>query len=77
MLGNLQVVFVGVTAWLLLAERPEARVLIAVPPALIGIVLISGAFEDGAYGSDPTKGAIYGIVTAISYTGFILLIRQS
>jgi drug/metabolite transporter (DMT)-like permease len=76
-LGNLQVVLVGVTAWLVLSERPEARVLIAVPPALIGIVLISGALEDGAYGSDPTKGAIYGVITAISYTGFILLIRQS
>jgi drug/metabolite transporter (DMT)-like permease len=76
-LGNLQVVLVGLTAWLVLAERPEARVLIAVPPAFIGIVLISGAFEDGAYGSDPTKGAIFGIVTALSYTAFILLIRES
>jgi drug/metabolite transporter (DMT)-like permease len=76
-LGNLQVVLVGLTAWLILAERPEARALAAVPPALIGIVLISGALEDGAYGSDPAKGAIYGIVTALSYTGFILLIRQS
>ena len=76
-LGNLQVVLVGLTAWLVLSERPEMRVLVAVPPALIGIVLISGAFEDGAYGSDPTKGAIYGIVTALSYTAFILLIRAS
>lgn len=76
-LGNLQVVLVGVTAWLVLAERPEARTLIAVPPALAGIVLISGAFESGAYGSDPTKGALLGIVTAISYTAFILLIRQA
>jgi drug/metabolite transporter (DMT)-like permease len=76
-LGNLQVVLVGLTAWLVLSERPEARALIAVPPALIGIVLISGAFENGAYGSDPTKGAIYGVITAVSYTGFILLIRQS
>lgn len=76
-LGNLQVVFVGLTAWLFLSERPEARMLAAVPPGLIGIVLISGAFEDGAYGSDPTKGAIFGIVTALSYTAFILLIRQA
>ena len=76
-LGNLQVVLVGLTAWLVLAERPEARVLIAAPPAFVGIVLISGAFEDGAYGSDPTKGAIYGVITALSYTAFILLIRQS
>ena len=77
MLGNLQVVLVGLTAWVVLSERPEARALVAVPPALIGIVLISGAFEAGAYGSDPTKGVIYGVITAISYTGFILLIRQS
>lgn len=76
-LGNLQVVFVGLTAWLLLAERPEARLVMAVPPALVGIVLISGVLEDGAYGNDPTKGAIYGIATAVSYTGFILLIRQA
>jgi drug/metabolite transporter (DMT)-like permease len=76
-LGNLQVVLVGLTAWLVLAERPEARVLVAVPPALAGIVLISGVLEDGAYGSDPTKGAIYGVITALSYTAFILLIRQS
>jgi len=76
-LGNLQVVLVGLVAWLLLAERPEARILVAVPPALVGIVLISGAFEDGAYGADPAKGAIFGIVTALSYTAFILLIRQS
>ena len=76
-LGNLQVVLVGLTAWLVLAERPEARTLVAVPPALAGILLISGALEAGAYGSDPTKGAIYGVVTALSYTAFILLIRQS
>jgi drug/metabolite transporter (DMT)-like permease len=76
-LGNLQVVLVGLTAWLVLAERPEARVLVAVPPAFVGIVLISGAFEDGAYGADPTKGALYGMITALSYTAFILLIRQS
>ena len=76
-LGNLQVVLVGLTAWLVLSERPEARALVAVPPALIGIVLISGALEEGAYGSDPTKGTVLGVVTALSYTAFILLIRQS
>ena len=76
-LGNLQVVFVGLVAWLLLSERPEGRVLAAVPLALGGVVLISGAFEDGAYGSDPTAGALLGLVTALSYTAFILLIRAA
>jgi drug/metabolite transporter (DMT)-like permease len=76
-LGNLQVVLVGLVAWAVLSERPEARALMALPPGLVGIVLISGALEDGAYGSDPGKGAIFGVITALSYTGFILLIRQS
>lgn len=76
-LANLQVVLVGITAWLVLSERPEARILVAAPIGLIGVVLISGALEDGAYGADPTKGAVLALVTAISYTGFILLIRRS
>jgi drug/metabolite transporter (DMT)-like permease len=76
-LANLQVVLVGLTAWLVLAERPEARILAAVPVALAGVVLISGALEDGAYGDDPGRGAVLAVLTAVSYTGFILLIRRS
>src|SRR5262249_54949753 len=42
-----------------------------------GIVLISGALENGAYGRDPTAGAIFGILTGLAYAGFILVLRQS
>jgi drug/metabolite transporter (DMT)-like permease len=76
-LANLQVVLVGLIAWLVLSERPEARILAAVPVALAGVVLISGALEDGAYGDDPARGAVLAVVTAVSYSGFILLIRRS
>ena len=76
-LGNLQVVMVGLAAWAVLGERPERRVLAAVPIALIGIVLISGVLEDGAYGEDPARGVMYGVLTAITYSGFILILRQS
>ncbi len=74
-LGNLQVAFVPLVAWLALAERPAARVLATLPLVLSGVVLISGALEHGAYGDNPAQGVIYGIATGLAYTAFILLLR--
>jgi drug/metabolite transporter (DMT)-like permease len=76
-LGNLQVVLVGVVAWLTLGERPDPRVVAAVPIALFGVVLISGVFGHSAYGADPTRGVIFGVATGLTYAGFILVLRQS
>ena len=75
MLGNVQVVLVPLTAWLLLRERPTRQVLVAVPVVLMGVVLISGVLGEGAYGDDPTLGAVFGILTAIAYAGFLLVLR--
>ncbi|HEX7299996.1 MAG TPA: DMT family transporter [Solirubrobacteraceae bacterium] len=75
-LGNLQVAFVTLVAWLVLRERVAARVLGVMPLVLTGVVLISGALEHGAYGRDPTKGAIFGVATAMTYAGFILVLRS-
>ena len=75
-LGNTQVVLVGVVAWLLLRERPSGLLLAAIPVAMAGVVLISGALEDGAYGEDPTLGVIYGVLTGAAYTGFLLTLRH-
>jgi drug/metabolite transporter (DMT)-like permease len=74
-LGNLQVAFVGLVAWLVLGERPAGRLLAIVPAVLAGVVLISGVLEDGAYGADPTQGVIFGLATGLAYTGFILVLR--
>jgi drug/metabolite transporter (DMT)-like permease len=76
-LGNLQVVLVALGAWLTLDERPEPRVVAAVPLALFGIVLISGVLGSGAYGQDPLRGVIFGAATGLTYAGFILVLRQS
>ena len=76
-LGNLQVVVVAYVAWAVLSERPERRVLVAVPVVLLGVVLISGVLEDGAYGEDPERGAVFGILTSVAYAGFILLMRSA
>jgi drug/metabolite transporter (DMT)-like permease len=75
-LGNLQVVLVAVAAWALLGERPSARVLLAVPLVFVGAVLISGVIGERAYGDDPALGALYGVLTAVAYTGFILILRE-
>src|SRR4029077_21132051 len=66
-LGNLQVVLVGLVAWMTLGERPDPRVAGAVPIVLLGIVLISGVVGSGAYGHDPARGVIYGIATGLTY----------
>jgi drug/metabolite transporter (DMT)-like permease len=76
-LGNLQVVLVGLVAWLTLGEKPAAREVAAVPIALFGIVLISGVLGSGAYGEDPVRGVIFGVATGLTYAGFILVLRQS
>jgi drug/metabolite transporter (DMT)-like permease len=73
--ANLQVICVPLIAWLLLGERPGARVVATLPLMLSGIVLISGVLESGAYGHDPTRGVLFGIATGVSYAGFIVALR--
>jgi drug/metabolite transporter (DMT)-like permease len=75
-LGNLQVVVVPFAAWAILGERPHARILAALPLVCSGIVLISGALETGAYGDNPLRGVMFGILTGLTYAGFILVLRQ-
>jgi drug/metabolite transporter (DMT)-like permease len=48
-LGNLQVLVVGLVAWLVLRERPSRAIFAALPVVLVGVALISG-LGGGAYG---------------------------
>jgi len=75
-LANLQVVVVALAAWAALGERPDPGLAVAIPVALAGVVLISGVLEERAYGEDPALGVVFGVVTAVSYAGFLLLLRQ-
>jgi drug/metabolite transporter (DMT)-like permease len=75
-LGNTQVVLVGLLAWVLFRERLSRNALLAIPVAMLGIVLISGVLESDAYGSDPKLGAIFGLLTGIAYSGFLLSLRR-
>ena len=75
-IANSQVVLVALLAWAVLGERPENRVLASIPVVFAGVVLISGVIGAGAYGDDPALGALYGILTAIAYALFLLILRQ-
>lgn len=74
-LANTQLVLVGLAAWLILGERPGARLVAALPIVLVGIVLISGAIGADAYGENPALGVVLGILTAVAYSGFLLVLR--
>ncbi len=75
-LGNVQVVLVPLVAWAALSERPARRVLVALPIALLGVLLISGALEHGGYGRDPARGSAFGLGAGVAYVGFLLLLRH-
>ena len=75
-LGNIQVVLVGLLAWVALGERPDNRSLASIPVVFVGVILISGVVGSGAYGDDPLLGVVFGVLTAITYALFILILRQ-
>jgi drug/metabolite transporter (DMT)-like permease len=75
-LGNLQVVIVPFLALAVLGERVPRRILLSLPIVLFGILLVSGVLESGAYGDNPSRGVLFGVVTALTYAGFLLLQRQ-
>jgi drug/metabolite transporter (DMT)-like permease len=77
LLGNLQVLFVALAAWVLLRERPGRRFLLALPVVLAGVVLVSGLAGAGAGDSHPLGGMVFGLGTSLSYAAFLLILRQT
>jgi drug/metabolite transporter (DMT)-like permease len=75
-MGNVQVIFVAVIAWLVWHERPNAGQAIGIPVALFGVFLISGVVGGSAYGANPQLGVILGLGCAAAYAGYLLLIRK-
>ena len=76
-LGNLQVLFVTLIAWLVLRERPRAEFLAALPVVLVGVVLVAGLVGHTSLGSHPLAGVLYGLSTSFAYGIFILALRRS
>jgi drug/metabolite transporter (DMT)-like permease len=74
-LGTLQIVFLPLIAWVVLSERPGGRVLLTLPLALAGVLLISGVLEQSAYGRNPSTGGLFGLLTGVTYSICLLLLR--
>jgi drug/metabolite transporter (DMT)-like permease len=75
-LGNMQVVLVAFLAWAFLREPVGFRLVGAIAVVVAGVVLISGVLEEGAFGSNPALGVLFGALTSLAYAGFILVLRQ-
>ena len=76
-MGNAQVLFIGVLAWLLYGERPTRLALALIPVMLFGVVLLSGLIGVGATTGRPLLGAALGVATALLNATWLLLFREA
>jgi drug/metabolite transporter (DMT)-like permease len=76
-MGNTQVVIIGIASWWLYGERPTRWALIAVPLVLVGVVLITGLGAADAYGAAPVAGVVLGVGTAFASGCYVLLFRAA
>lgn len=76
-LANIQVVFVGLTGWLFLKEKPSGLAVAVIPVVLCGVILTSGLGRPNAYGTDPIAGALLGAGAGLLYAAFLILFRRS
>ncbi len=76
-MGNAQIVFIGLIAWLLFSERPTRAALTLIPVMLGSILLISGVLEEPGLGEAPVLGAVLGVLTAALNAAWLLLFREA
>ncbi len=75
LIANTQVVLVAMAAWVFFRERPDKRVLLAIPIVLLGVTLVSGLGQDTAFGSNPLLGTVFALMAAVFYGFFILVLK--
>ena len=76
LLANFQVFIMMFAGAFLLREAPSRIQLIAVPIALVGLAMIVG-LDFSKLSSDYRWGVIFGLLTAASYSGYLLSLRAS
>ena len=75
-LGNLQVFATAAFGALLFKEVISKRLIVALPLAVIGLFLLIG-LDLNEISSDILWGLFFGILTALSYSCYIICLRQS
>jgi drug/metabolite transporter (DMT)-like permease len=74
LLANLQVFFMMAAGALLLRQRPTALQFFAVPLAVAGLAMIVAPDWNGGQ-SNYRPGVVFGVLTAMSYAGYMLCMR--
>ena len=75
-MGNFQVFFLAAFGIFVFREKVGWRVLVAIPLALFGLFLLVGIDWQQLEQSYRT-GVIFGILTALTYAGYLLVIRHA
>ncbi len=76
LLANFQVFFMMLAGAFLLGQAPSRSQLVAVPIALAGLAMIVGVDVDKLT-ADYRWGVAFGLLTAVSYSGYLLTLRAS
>ena len=76
LLANLQVFFMMAAGAFLLRQKPTRLQVLAVPLALVGLAMIVGRDWQGA-DADYQYGVVFGVLTAMSYAGYMLSMRAA
>lgn len=74
-LGNFQVFVLAAVGMLVLGERLRLRFLVAIPLALSGLFLVVG-IDWASLSPDYKTGVYLGLLTAVCYSGFLLILRK-
>jgi drug/metabolite transporter (DMT)-like permease len=73
-LVNLQVIVLAVFGMVMLRERAARRLLVAIPSAVVGLFLIFGRDWD-QLGSEYHWGVVFGLLAAVAYASYLLVLR--
>lgn len=76
LLANMQVFVMMAAGVLFLGQRPTLRQVVAVPLAIIGLAMVVG-LDWGALSPDYRTGVVLGLLTAASYAGYMLFMREA
>jgi drug/metabolite transporter (DMT)-like permease len=75
-LGNFQVFCLAAVGIFLFKEKINWQFAVSIPLAMLGLFLLVG-FEWNQLGSEYKWGVVFGLLTAVAYASFVLVLRKS
>lgn len=75
-MGNLQIFFLAIFGIAVFRERVDWRFLVSLPLAIAGLFLLVGV-DWGDLDSRYRVGVFFGVLTAVTYAGYVLVLQRS